>query len=176
MNTNLPTPSQELPSLRIFGVGDTGLSVIDLMIADGLPPNSFAAVNAGGQALESSAAAQKIPVENKRLRGLGSGGDPERGRQAAEEKAERISRRFDTKAQDLAVVLFWVDPVKGGVTRRLRQALRRPRRRVPPPAASGKPSCRGVHVRAQKAWRRMRSKSVKMSRLMHVHRKGHRQT
>jgi Tfp pilus assembly protein PilF len=38
---------------------------------------------------------------------------------AAEEKAERISRRFDTKAQDLAVVLFWVDPVKGGVTRRL---------------------------------------------------------
>jgi cell division protein FtsZ len=90
MNTNLPTPSQELPSLRIFGVGDTGLSVIDLMIADGLPPDSFAAVNAGGQALESSAAAQKIPVENKRLRGLGSGGDPERGRQAAEEKAEEL--------------------------------------------------------------------------------------
>jgi hypothetical protein len=37
---------------------------------------------------------------------------------AAEEQAERISHRFDTKGQDLAVVLFWADPVKGGVTRR----------------------------------------------------------
>jgi hypothetical protein len=37
----------------------------------------------------------------------------------AEETAERISHRFESKTQGLAVVLFWADPVKGGVTRRL---------------------------------------------------------
>jgi hypothetical protein len=37
---------------------------------------------------------------------------------AAAQKAERVSHRFDVREQDLAVVLFWTDPVHGGVTRR----------------------------------------------------------
>jgi hypothetical protein len=37
---------------------------------------------------------------------------------AAEEQTERISHSFENRTQGLAVVLFWTDPVKGGVTRR----------------------------------------------------------
>ena len=38
---------------------------------------------------------------------------------AAAEKAAQFSRRFEDKLQGLAVLLFWTDPVNGGVTRRL---------------------------------------------------------
>ena len=47
-------------------------------------------MNTGGPALDSSSAVQKIQLETKRLRGLGTGGDPERARQAAEEKSEQL--------------------------------------------------------------------------------------
>lgn len=90
MEPNSPTHSQDSPSVRIFGVGDSGLSLVQLMIADGLPPEMFVAINTGGPALENSTASQKIRLENQRLRGLGSGGDPERGRQAAEEQSEQL--------------------------------------------------------------------------------------
>ena len=90
METNCPTRLSGAPVLRILGVGDTGLSVIELMLADGLCPDLFAAINTGGVALENSTAAKKVRLENRRLRGLGSGGDPERGRQAADEQAEQL--------------------------------------------------------------------------------------
>ena len=90
MEPNSPTRPQSSPSLRIFGVGDTGLSVIQLLLGDGLSPELFAAINTGGPLLENSTAAQKVRLENKRLRGLGSGGDPERGRQAAEEQTQQL--------------------------------------------------------------------------------------
>src|SRR5258708_6932570 len=90
MQTDSLTPAMRPLALKVFGIGDTGIKVVDLMIADGLSPASFVAVNAGDQALEDSSAGQKIHLENKRLRGLGSGGDPERGCQAAEEKSEQF--------------------------------------------------------------------------------------
>lgn len=77
-------------SLRIVGVGDTGLSLVERLIADGLSPDLFAAINMGGTELDRCGASRKTRLENHRLRGLGSGGDPERGRQAAEEKAEEL--------------------------------------------------------------------------------------
>ncbi|HZR20207.1 MAG TPA: cell division protein FtsZ [Verrucomicrobiae bacterium] len=89
---NLPPSRGDSPVIRIFGVGKTGLSAIELLIADGLSPEEFVAVNLGGTALECSSAAQRLRLETKRLRGLGSGGDPARGRQAAEEKSEELKR------------------------------------------------------------------------------------
>jgi cell division protein FtsZ len=90
MNNDLAGPPQRSFSLRVFGVGDTGINVVDLLIADGLAPVSCVAVNIEGPTVESSRAQQKLRLENKRLRGLGSGGDPERGRQAAEEKSDEL--------------------------------------------------------------------------------------
>jgi cell division protein FtsZ len=92
MEPNSPTRLASSPSLRIFGVGDTGLSVVQLLLADGLSPEMLVAINTGGPALENSSASHKIRLENKRLRGLGSGGDPERGRKAAEEQTDQLKR------------------------------------------------------------------------------------
>jgi cell division protein FtsZ len=90
MNTNAPTGAEACASLRIFGVGDTGISLIERLIADGLLPETFVAINIGGSELERSGAAQRVRLEGKQLRGLGSGGDPERGRKAAEEKIDEL--------------------------------------------------------------------------------------
>jgi cell division protein FtsZ len=90
MEPNCPTRPSGSPVLRIIGVGDTGLSVIELMLADGICPDLVAAINTGGPALERSTAPRKVRLETRRLKGLGSGGDPERGRQAAEEQADQL--------------------------------------------------------------------------------------
>ena len=90
MENQLPGPVSEVPSIRLFGVGDAGLNVLELLIAGGVPAERCVAVNTGGEALEKSGAARRVRVETKRLRGLGSGGDPERGRQAAEERIEEL--------------------------------------------------------------------------------------
>lgn len=88
-NTPLVHP-EHVPVLRTFGVGDTGIKVMERMIADGFPAERFVAVNTGGESLQHCAATEKICLEDRRLRGLGSGGDPERGRQQAELKAEQF--------------------------------------------------------------------------------------
>jgi cell division protein FtsZ len=90
MDKQLPAPTSEMPSIRLFGVGDAGLNVLELLIQSGLSPDRCVAVNTGGAALEASAAAHRVGLETKRLRGLGSGGDPDRSRQAAEERAEEL--------------------------------------------------------------------------------------
>ena len=83
-------PSSGSKVLRLFGVGDTGLSVLEMLIAGGVSPGACVAANAATPALAGSGATQKIRLETKNLRGLGSGGDPERGRLAAEEQSEAL--------------------------------------------------------------------------------------
>src|SRR5437868_3174368 len=87
------TPEAEANArLRVFGVGDAGIQVIELLMADGMDPAQFVALNADGPGLENSAAIHRLRLETKRLRGLGSGGDPERARQAAEEKQSELQK------------------------------------------------------------------------------------
>ena len=90
MQTDAVTHSEGVAGLRIFGVGDTGISALELLMADGLSPDLFVALNTGATALENSRAPQKINLECRRLRGLGSGGDPGRARLAIEENADKL--------------------------------------------------------------------------------------
>ncbi len=90
MENQSPVHPEAIPTLRVFGVGDAGIKVMDLMLTDGHSPAQFVAVNIGAESLDKSLAAQTIRLENRKLRGLGSGGDPERGRQAAEENVEQF--------------------------------------------------------------------------------------
>ena len=73
-------------SIRIIGVGNAGGLVIDQLLCMGVPAASLAAVNTDPQALSGSVVHEKILLETKLLRGLGSGGDPDRGRLLAEEQ------------------------------------------------------------------------------------------
>jgi cell division protein FtsZ len=75
---------------KIVGVGGAGVNVVEHLIATGLGGLTFAVVNTDGQSLGASSASEKVHLETKLLRGLGTGGDPERGRAMAEEQMPRL--------------------------------------------------------------------------------------
>src|SRR5947208_15683330 len=78
------------PRLKIFGVGTTGMAVLDALIGRGMAAQEFIAVGSNAQRLELCNAPTKIHLEKQLLRGLGSGGDPERMQTAAEQSADRL--------------------------------------------------------------------------------------
>ncbi len=78
------------PKIAVIGVGGAGCNAINHMIEAGLTDVKFYAMNTDIQALERSKAEHKIQLGPNLTRGLGSGGDPEIGRKAAEESMEQI--------------------------------------------------------------------------------------
>jgi cell division protein FtsZ len=82
----------ETRSIRIVGVGGGGSNAVDRMVGAGVEGVSFVACNTDAQALRRSTAGTKLRIGNGVTRGLGSGGDPEVGRRAAEEDAVGIAR------------------------------------------------------------------------------------
>jgi cell division protein FtsZ len=95
MNASKITDSAVVPqskplSIRIIGVGNAGGHVLERLVSMGIPVSSLAAVNTDPQALFSSAVPEILHLETKLLRGLGSGGDPNRGRALAEEQFDRL--------------------------------------------------------------------------------------
>ncbi len=81
----------EARSILVVGVGGGGGNAVDRMVDVGLPGVGFVAVNTDAQALRGSRAELRVRIGDRVTRGLGSGGDPEIGRRAAEEDAERIA-------------------------------------------------------------------------------------
>jgi cell division protein FtsZ len=76
--------------IKVVGVGGGGCNAVNRMIEEGMPGIEFIAVNTDGQALLQSKADTKVRIGDKLTRGMGSGGDPEIGRKAAEESAEDL--------------------------------------------------------------------------------------
>ena len=76
--------------IKVVGIGGGGCNAVDRMIAEGLQGVDFIAVNTDAQALSLSKADTRVRIGDKLTRGLGSGGDPEIGRKAAEESAEDL--------------------------------------------------------------------------------------
>ena len=74
------------PVFRMFGVGNAGITLVDSLDALEFSGAEFAVINKDATGLATSAAPVKIQLESKLLRGLGSGGDPERSRALAEEQ------------------------------------------------------------------------------------------
>ena len=81
-----PVESQRTRSIRIFGVGGAGVILGDALDQGEFSGATFAAVDTDAQSLAASSATVKIHLETKLLRGLGTGGDPERGQALAEEQ------------------------------------------------------------------------------------------
>jgi len=81
-----------LAVLRVVGVGGAGLNAVDRMIDAGITQVDFVAVNTDIQQLQMSDASTKIHIGSELTEGLGSGADPEIGRQAAEEGYDAIKR------------------------------------------------------------------------------------
>ena len=76
--------------IKVVGVGGGGCNAVDRMIEEGLQGVDFVAINTDAQALMLSKAPTRVRIGEKLTRGLGSGGNPEQGRKAAEESAEEL--------------------------------------------------------------------------------------
>jgi len=77
--------------IKVVGVGGGGGNALSSMIKEGgIGGVEFVAVNTDAQALLNNKASIKVQIGENLTRGLGSGGDPEVGRQAAEESRERL--------------------------------------------------------------------------------------
>ncbi len=77
--------------IKVIGLGGGGGNVINSMIEEGqIKGVEFIAVNTDAQALLVNQAPTKLQIGENLSRGLGAGGDPEIGMQAAEESREKI--------------------------------------------------------------------------------------
>jgi len=83
------------PSLKVLGLGGGGSNAINRMIELGLSGVDFIVANTDAQALKNSLAPTKIQLGPKTTRGLGAGGNPEVGQNAAEESAKLIAAALD---------------------------------------------------------------------------------
>jgi cell division protein FtsZ len=81
---------KKLTVLRVVGVGGAGGNAVNRMVSAGFRGVEFAAVNTDLQVLRESNAYHKLQIGEELTRGLGSGGDPRVGREAAEESVEAI--------------------------------------------------------------------------------------
>jgi len=87
----LPSPVN-LPgaNIKVVGVGGAGCNALSRMIESGVTGVQFIAMNTDQQSLAQCDAEIKIPLGPLSMRGLGAGGDPERGFNAADESREEI--------------------------------------------------------------------------------------
>jgi len=109
-NSILETPEVSgQPVVRIFGVGNAGIAMLGALTTPEFAGAQFAAINTDAGAFSASPATVKIHLENKLLRGLGSGGDPERSRALAEEQFSTLKA-----ACEGANVIFILAGLGGG--------------------------------------------------------------
>lgn len=77
--------------IKVVGVGGGGGNALSFMVSEGgINGVEFIAVNTDAQALLNNKASVKIQIGENLTKGLGSGGDPDVGRQAAEESREKL--------------------------------------------------------------------------------------
>ncbi len=77
--------------LRVMGLGGGGMNALNSMIIESqIKGIDFISVNTDAQVLLSSRASTKVQIGENLTKGLGSGGNPDIGRQAAEESYEKI--------------------------------------------------------------------------------------
>lgn len=76
--------------IKVIGVGGGGSNAVNRMIEAGINSVEFIAINTDNQALLLSQAPTRVRIGDKSTRGLGSGGNPEKGEKAANESVEEL--------------------------------------------------------------------------------------
>ena len=79
-----------LPPIKVVGVGGGGCNAVNRMINEDVPGVQFVGINTDAQALARCEAPVRIRIGEKLTKGLGAGGDPDKGRRAAEESHDEI--------------------------------------------------------------------------------------
>src|SRR5580692_10806522 len=76
--------------VKVIGVGGAGGNAVEYMARQDFAGVEFTAVNTDAQALAQLTLPERMTLGAKLTRGLGTGGDPDMGRAAAEEDTERL--------------------------------------------------------------------------------------
>jgi cell division protein FtsZ len=90
------------PQLRVVGIGGAGVNAVNRMIEAEVAGVEFVAVNTDAQSLQQSDADHKLQIGADLTKGLGSGSDPDRGRNAAMEDYDRIKAQI--KGSDMVFI------------------------------------------------------------------------
>src|SRR5438477_9937635 len=79
-------------AIKLVGVGGAGANAVDRLKMENLERLQLAVINTDSQALASSPVQDKVLIGMGVTRGLGAGGDPDLGREAAEADRDEIAR------------------------------------------------------------------------------------
>ncbi|MBO5997430.1 MAG: cell division protein FtsZ [Alphaproteobacteria bacterium] len=93
LNIGLPEVVPEIlmtPNICVIGVGGAGGNAINNMIESGLTGTRFVVANTDAQVMAKSLTHERIQLGAAITQGLGAGSNPEIGKAAAEESAEKI--------------------------------------------------------------------------------------
>ncbi|MBP0969311.1 MAG: cell division protein FtsZ [Oscillospiraceae bacterium] len=91
MNFRLDDETQYTTNIKVIGVGGGGGNAVNRMSDAGIQGVELIAMNTDSQILKYSKATYKLQIGDKLTHGLGAGGDPDKGKRAAEESREEIS-------------------------------------------------------------------------------------
>ena len=82
--------------IRVMGIGGAGNNALNSMISQStISGVDFVSVNTDAQALLMCQAATKLQIGDTLTKGLGSGGNPDIGREAAEESYEKVKEMIE---------------------------------------------------------------------------------
>ena len=83
-------PAKKSFSIKVLGVGGAGCNAVGHMARELCDGVEFIALNTDASALAQSPVERTLVIGQELTRGMGAGGDPERGRNAAEEDVAKI--------------------------------------------------------------------------------------
>ncbi len=95
---NFPIEDKSEKIIKVIGVGGGGGNAVQHMWEEGVKNVTFLVVNTDSQVLSSNQMPNKILLGKE---GLGTGGDPEKGRKIAEEYVDEIEKMFDDETEDV---------------------------------------------------------------------------
>ena len=91
MNFRLDDETQYTTNIKVIGVGGGGGNAVNRMADAGIQGVELIAMNTDSQILKYSKATYKLQIGDKLTHGLGAGGDPDKGKRAAEESRDEIA-------------------------------------------------------------------------------------
>ena len=91
----MPEGGLAVPNIKVLGIGGGGSNAVSRMFKEKLPVVEYYAINTDSQHLFRCDVAHRIAIGQNLTRGLGSGAQPDLGRQAAEESRQDIEKAVE---------------------------------------------------------------------------------
>ena len=110
LDMDFQMPKNQSSQIKVMGIGGGGSNAVNYMFLNGITGVDFVVCNTDAQALEASPVPIKIQLGADLTEGLGAGSNPEIGKKAAEESADKITELLDSNTK----MLFLTAGMGGG--------------------------------------------------------------